>query len=145
MVWFNAQHLTTKQPSRKLDNRRIGPYAITRVVSPYAYELDFPSSVKYHRVQHVSLLDPADNNPLPGQRNPPPPPVVVDDAEEWHVEEIFDACIFRQRLQYLVKWVGYDRPDWELAENVNKLEAVDRFHERYPQKPGLLAEDDKGG
>src|SRR5258706_9744073 len=128
LVWFNVQYITTQWPSQKLDNRHIGPYAITKVVSLYAYELDFPTSMKYHRVQHVSVLDPVDNDPLPGQCNLLLPPVVVNDAEEWHVEEIFDARIFYRLLQYLVKWVVYDRPDWELAENVNKLEVVDHFH-----------------
>ena len=100
--------------------------------------------MKYHQVQHVSLLDPADNDPLPGQHNPPPPPVIVNDVEEWHMEEILDSCIHHRHLQYLVKWVDYDQPDWEPAEGMNKLEAVDRFHERYPQKPGPLAEDNEG-
>ena len=90
----------------------------------------------------MSLLDPFDDDPLPGQQNPPPPLVIVDDNEEWHVEEILDSRIYRHRLQYLVKWVGFDRPDWEPAEDVNKLEAVDRFHQRYPEKTGLLSEDD---
>ena len=50
--------------------------------------------------------------------------------------------MYHQRLQYFVKWVGFDRPDWELAEGVNKLEAVDRFHMHYPDKTGPLPEDD---
>jgi hypothetical protein len=140
-VWLNAQNIATQRPSRKLDHRRIGPYEIIKVVSPYAYKLQFPASIKYHPVQHVSLLDPFDDDPLPGQHNPPPPPVIVDDNEEWHVEEILDSRLYRRRLQYLVKWIGFDRPDWEPAEGVNKLEAVDRFHERYPDKPGPLPED----
>ena len=90
----------------------------------------------------MSLLDPFDDNPLPEQQNPPLPPVIVDDTEEWHVEEILDYRIYRHRLQYLVKWVGFDRPDWEPAEGFNKLEAVDRFHQCYPEKPGPLPEDD---
>ena len=48
----------------------------------------------------------------------------------------------RKHLQYLVKWVGYDQPTWEWAEDVNGLQAIERFHERYPDKPGPLAEDD---
>ena len=141
-VWFNAQNVTAQRPSCKLDYRRLGPYEILKVVSPYAYKLQFPAAVQFHPVQHVSLLDPFDDDPLPGQQNPPPPPVIVDDNEEWHVEEILDSRIYRHRLQYLVKWVGFDRPDWEPAEGVNKLEAVDRFHQRYLEKPGLLPEDD---
>ena len=46
----------------------------------------------------MSLLDPFDDDPLPEQQNPPLPPVIVDDNEEWHVEEILDSRIYRQRL-----------------------------------------------
>ena len=102
-VWFNAQNITTQRPSRKLDHRRIGPYGITKVVSPYPYEIDFAATLEYHQVQYVDLLDPVDNDPLPGQHNPPPPPVIVDDVEEWHVKEILNSRIHRQHLQFLVK------------------------------------------
>ena len=44
-VWFNAQNVTTKRPSHKLDHRRLGPYEILKVVSPYAYKLQFPAAV----------------------------------------------------------------------------------------------------
>ena len=113
-----------------------------RKMSLYAYKLQFPTAVQYHLVQHVFLLDPFDDEPLPGQQNPPPPPVIVDDNEEWHVEEILDSRIYRRRLQFLVKWIGFDRPNWEPAEGVNKLEAVDRFYQHYPEKPGPLPEDE---
>ena len=92
----------------------------------------------------MSFLDPTDDDLLPGQHNPPLPLVIVDDIDEWHVEEILDSPIYCRHLQYLVKWVGYNWPDWEPAEGMNKLEVVDQFHERYPQKLGPLAEDDKG-
>ena len=123
-VWFNARNVTTQRPSRKLDHRRIGPYKILRIISPYAYELEFPDTVQYHRVQHVSLLDPADDNPLPGQHNPPPPPVVIEGEEYWHVQEILDARVRRRNLEYLVRWVGYDQPDWQPATVVRYLKAV---------------------
>ena len=142
-VWFNAQNVITRRPSRKLDARRLGPYTITRVVSPYAYELEFPASVNLHRVQHVSLLDPVSNDPLPGQHIPPPPPILIDEEPEWYVEEILDSRFSRRRrrLEYLVKWVGYGETDWQSATSLNRTEAVERFHARYPDKPGPLPED----
>ena len=143
-VWFNARFLDTNRPSKKLDHKRIGPYSIVKVVTPYAYEIDFPTTVKYHRVQHVSLLDPASTDPLPGQINPPPPPVIVDQEEEYQVEEILDSRLYGRwkKPQYRVKWVGYsyEHNTWEPAEDLNELEAVDAFHRRYPDKPGPFFE-----
>jgi hypothetical protein len=65
----------------------------------------------------------------------------VDGEEEWEVEEILDSRMYRRRLQYLVKWTGHDLPHWRPAEDMNELEAVDRFHEDYPDKPGPLPEN----
>jgi hypothetical protein len=92
---------------------------------------------------HFFLLMPAANDPYPGQRQPPPPPVEIDGEPEWYADAILDSRMFgRQReLQYLVKWTGYDQPKWEPATLVNGLEVIDRFHERYPDKPGPLPED----
>ena len=97
--------------------------------------------MKIHNVFHVSLLDPTIKDPYPGQEILPPPPVKVDGEQEWHVEEIFDSKIIRNRLRYLVKWVGYDA-NWQPAENMNKLQAVENFHHRYPNKPGPLPDND---
>jgi hypothetical protein len=140
-VWLKAQNIRTERPSRKLDHRRLGPFKITRVISPHAYELELPRSMCIHPVFSVSLLDPAADDPLPEQRNPPPPPVIVDEEEEYEVEEILDAKVTCRRLYYKIKWTGYDEATWEPAEIVNRTAAVDNFHRRYPAKPGPLPED----
>jgi len=62
-----------------------------KVVSDWAYRLDFPKDIKMHPVQHVSLLSPVAQDPLPGQRNFPLLPITVNDEEEYIVEEILDA------------------------------------------------------
>src|SRR5690606_23099027 len=57
-----------------------------------------------------------------------------------YVEEVLDSRIYHRRLQYLIKWVGYNDPDWLAAEDVNGLVALDTFHQTYPDKPGPLPE-----
>ena len=94
-----------------------------------------------HPVQHVSLLSSVANDSLSRQRNPPPSSIIINDKEEYIVDEVLDARVRRNKLEYLVKWVGYDNPNWEKAKNVNGLQAIDRFHELYPDKPGPLLED----
>ena len=69
-----------------------------------------------------------------------PPPIELDDGrEEYEVDEIVDSRIWRNQLQYLIKWAGYgiDEHSWQKATNVsNATDAVRCFHLRYPQKPG---------
>jgi Chromo (CHRromatin Organisation MOdifier) domain len=112
-----------------------------KVVSPWAYELELGNRMRIHPVQHVSLLDLVDEDPLPGQVIPPPPPVEVDEEPEYQAEEVLDARTRYKKLEYLVKWIGYDEPTWEPATLVNKLQVIDDFHRRYPHKPGPLPED----
>jgi len=137
-VWLDARHIRTIRPSRKLDRKRLGPHTIKRKVSPYAYELDLPRSLRIHPVHHVSLLDPVAGDPLPGQVVTPPPPVEVEGDSESQVERVEDSREYRNQLQYLVRWIGYDQMTWEPARDINGLQAIDVFHEKYPQKPGPL-------
>ena len=102
-----------------------------------------PDTMHNHPVYHVSLLEKAAENPYLGPLVPPPLPVIVNDEEEFVVKEILDARLFGRdkKLKYLVKWMGYADPDWQDAEAVNELQAVDEFHQWYPHKPSPLAEN----
>ena len=112
--------------------------------TPYAYRVDFPADIKVHLVRHMSELEPAADDPYPGQVAPPPPPVEIDGEEEWEMEEVLDAKIRYRKLQYLIKWTGYDIPDWRDAKDINGLQAIDIFHQRYPHKLGPLPDDEEG-
>ena len=61
--------------------------------------------------------------------------MIVEGEEEWEVEEVLDSRRIRGRLQYLVKWRGFVVPTWEPKESLAKLQAIDDYHERYPQRP----------
>ena len=108
----------------------MGPFPIEEVLPPNSYKLTLPDIIHNHPVYHVSLLDKAVQNPYPRQSVPPPPPVIVNDEEEFVVEEILDAKMFGRgkKLKSVVKWLGHADPDWQDAEIVNELQAVDEFH-----------------
>ena len=146
-VWLDARNITTTRPCRKLDYKRLGPFTVKRAIGSHAYELDLPATLRIHPVQHTWLLEPAREDPFPGQVIDPPPPVEVDGEIEHHVQEIVDCKLDRRRRQpllYRVRWTGYHEDTWEPAENINGLEAIDLFHQRYPDKPGPLPEDPVG-
>jgi hypothetical protein len=138
-VWLDVRHIQTTRPSRKLDRKRLGPYAVKRQESPYTHELELPTrGLRIHPVHHVSLLDPVARDLLPGQQITPPPPVDVDGDQEYQVEGVEDSRMYRNQLQYLVWWTRYDQMTWEPAKDVDGLQALDALHEMHPQKPGPL-------
>jgi len=92
--------------------------------------------MKIHPVFHISLLEPASTDPLPGQTYAPPPPIIVDEEPEWEVDEIVDSRFVGRTLQYLARWVGYDQLTWEPADLFgNSPSVVKKFHTSYPSKP----------
>jgi len=137
-VWLDARHIRTTRPSRKLDWKRLGPYTVKRKVSPYTDELELPRGLRIHPVHHVSLFDGVAEDPLPRQEITPPPPVEVDGEQEYRLERVEDSRVYRNQLQYLVRWTGYDQMTWEPARDVDGLQALDIFHWKYPHKPGPL-------
>jgi hypothetical protein len=45
---------------------------------------------------------------LVGQRVLPPPPVEVDGEEEYLVSSVEDSWVYRNQLQYVVRWTVYN-------------------------------------
>jgi hypothetical protein len=137
-VWLLRRNVKTTRPCEKLDYQRLGPFVIVDQVNDVAFRLDLPSHMHIHPVFHVSLLEPWTSTSIPGRVIPPPPPIQLVDGPEYEVEAILDSKILRNKLYYLVDWLGYSPTDrtWEPAENLsNASELVAEFHQRYPNKP----------
>lgn len=141
-VWLDARNIQTARPQKKLDWKNLGPFRISEVISPYAYRLDLPSSMRVHPVFNINRLKPADVEPLPGQQPAPPPHLEVEGEREYEVEEILDSFWETRgrggrRLKYIVRWAGYSEPTTEPADYLeNAAQLVKNFHRRYPHKPG---------
>ena len=138
-VWLDTRHIETRRPSKKLDWKNIGKLRVVQVVSPHAYKLNLPESMKIHPVFHTSLLRPAapDDLALPGQIQPPPPPVEVNGNPEYLIESIEDSRYFgrNRTVKYFVKWQGHTERTWEPAENFKETAAAEQYHLRYPDRP----------
>ncbi len=137
-VFLNERNIVTARPFKKLDDKMLGPFTNLGLVDS-SYKLELPESMRVHDVFHSDLLHPAVDDPLPGQKNEPPGPIVVNDEDEWEIDDILDSRRYRRRLQYRVKWNGYDNDlNWYNADGdefMNAQEVVDDFHIRYPNKP----------
>jgi hypothetical protein len=101
-VFLSAKHIHTTLNVRKLDWKWTGPYPVKRVISHYAYELDLLSSIEIHTVFHVSRLQLAPGDTLPGQGPLPPPPIEVKGMTEYAIEDIVDSRLYQQKVEYLV-------------------------------------------
>ncbi len=135
-MWLSTKNISTDQPFKKLDHKMIGPFDVigkTRI----SLELQLLQAMKIHNVFHPNLLQKASTDPLTSQVNEPAPPVIIDNEEEWEVEDILDARSHRGKIQYRLKWTGWDEDrEWYDASGFsNSPEIVEDFYTCYPNKP----------
>jgi hypothetical protein len=123
---------------RKLADRWLGPFAIT-AVKPGAVELELPQEMQCHRVFNVSFVKPYRKSERFARVYSEPPPIdVVDGQELWEIEKILDRRRRGQGYKYLVKWSGYERPEWTPASalELDVPDMVAAYDERFPRLAG---------
>src|ERR1700726_3765695 len=92
LVWLDTRNLKIGHPSKKLDNKRAGPFMIKEKVGPAGYRLKLPRAWRIHWVFNELLLTPSPPPSFPPQNPPPPPPATIeDDHLEYEVEAILDV------------------------------------------------------
>ena len=67
-VYVHAKNLWTTRPSRKLSEKNVGPFEVIAKVGPQSYTVRLPDTYRsVHPVFHISQLEPAHENTIPGQ------------------------------------------------------------------------------
>ena len=102
-VWLSTMNLHLTHASKKLSERWVGPYIITKLVGNNAVELKLPQSMKIHPVVNISQIKPYKKR-FPGQPLQKPGPVTVtEDCDvEYEVDYIVDSHWKGRQLEYLV-------------------------------------------
>ena len=114
-VWLSTDNLRMmNRVSKKLTEKWIGPYEVTRV-TPNAVKLKLPKTLRIYPVVNVSRVKPYLGS-LPGQPVSQPSQIQVSEEhnEEYKVDYIVASHIYRCQLQYLVHWKGYEDAPWRL-------------------------------
>uniref|UniRef100_A0A8C5MTX2 Chromo domain-containing protein n=1 Tax=Leptobrachium leishanense TaxID=445787 RepID=A0A8C5MTX2_9ANUR len=136
-VWLSSKHIRLRCPSRKLGPRFLGPFVLSKIVSPTAVRLRLPQELDVHPVFHVSLLRPSPPDPFIDRTSSRPGPLVAIGDDEYEVQKILDSRFYRCRLEYLVRWTGYgpEEDSWIPATEVRAPALVRWFHVVHPTRP----------
>ena len=136
VVYIATKNIKTKRPSKKLDHTRIGPFKILEKRSKNIFKLELPGSMRIHPVFHISLLEPAPRNAVPG-------PIHLDEETqqpEYEVDKVLDNKMVGRRRHYLIHWKGYQHSEdtWEPEENLSP-ETLRQYRKRVirQRRPGV--------
>jgi hypothetical protein len=139
LVWLNSKNIKTTRPTKKLDDKCLGPVKIIEKRSNSVVKLELPETVKIHPVFHVKLLKPFQEIKEVKRQQKVLEPVVVEGEEEWEVEKIIRTRKRGKEVEYEVKWKGFGEEEntWEPLENLeNSLETIQFFFRKHPKAKG---------
>ncbi len=139
-VWLSTRDLRLRLPCRKLSPRYVGPFKISRQITPVSFRLELPSNYRISPTFHVSLLKPAGGprgETEEGAKPQTPLPFLVDGEEAYRVHELLDSRRRGGTLQYLVDWEGFgpEERSWVNAGDILDPTLTEEFHRMHPEKP----------
>ena len=140
LVLLEGTNIRSERPSKKLDDKRFGPFKIVEKVGKAAYKLKLDAKWRnVHPVFHESLLHPYASPTFPTQQKPPPPPPdLIQGVEEQEIEEILASWERRGNIEYLVSWKGFpsEENEWITAAKLtHATDTIKSFHRSHPTAP----------
>ena len=142
LVLVESTNIWMEQPSKKLDDKRFGPFKVEKKEGLVSYHLKLDKKWRnIHPVFHECLLHPYHLGEYKSQWKPtPPPPEIMMGDEEHEIEQILDSRQSGNTIEYLVNWKGFLREEneWILTKDLaNATEAIKIFHKQNPSAPHL--------
>jgi hypothetical protein len=86
-IYLIQRNIQTKQPSTKLDYKKLGLFKIKRIIRPINYKLVLPKTINIYPVFHISFLEPV---PLGVLLAPVTKIEPVNPNAEYKIKEILD-------------------------------------------------------
>ena len=107
-VWLENKNIQLNRPSKKLDNKRYGPFKILKDIGSEVFQLELPKEWAIHNVFNKNLLTQCVELKLKGQHKDPTSLLtIINKEEEYEVKEVRKHRKYGRRTQYLVHWKGY--------------------------------------
>ena len=107
-VWLENKNIQLNQPSKKLDNKRYGPFKISKDIGLGAFQLELPEGWAIHNVFNEDLLTQCVEPKFKEQHKDPTSLLtIINEKEKYEVEEVRKYRKHGRGTQYLVYWKGY--------------------------------------
>jgi len=91
-----------------LDNKRYGPFRISKNIGSGAFQLKLPEGWMIHNIFNEDLLTQCVELKFKEQHEKPTsPPTIINEEEEYEVEEVRKHRKRGRETQYLVYWKDY--------------------------------------
>jgi hypothetical protein len=103
-VYLIQRNVQTKQPSTKLDHKKLRLFKIKRIIGLVNYKLVLPKTMNIYPVFYISFLELVLLGVLLAPITKIEP---VNPNTEYKVKKILDYKQVRNYIKYLVKWIDY--------------------------------------
>lgn len=101
----------SRRPSKKLDDKKAGPFPISKVVGEHAFHVQLLESSQEHPTFHVQLLEAYQVSHEESRRQRPSTPETIDGAINYIVCELIERRKNNKKMgnpiEYLVLLEGY--------------------------------------
>ena len=88
-VWLENKNIHLNRPSKKLDNKRYGPFRISRDIGLGAFQLELPEGWMIHNIFNENILAQCVEPKFKSQHKKPASlPIIINEEEEYEIEEV---------------------------------------------------------